>query len=77
MQSKVITLCSLLALASSLTCGGDTDSGGQAGTAAGPLLKLDTAAIQQLTGAMGAMNDKEGVFKVSVPRSDLAVLCPR
>src|SRR5438067_2463992 len=35
--------------------------------------KLDTAKIEQLTGAKGKMNDKEGVFKVSMPRSDLSV----
>jgi hypothetical protein len=32
---------------------------------------LDTAAIEQLTGAKGAYNPTEKVFKVSVPRSDL------
>ena len=36
-------------------------------------LKLDTAKIEELTGAKGAMNEKEGVFKVSMPRSDLNV----
>jgi len=34
---------------------------------------LDTAKIEQLTGAKGELNIQEGVFKVSVPRSDLAV----
>src|SRR5205809_155055 len=33
----------------------------------------DTARIEQLTGAKGKLDDKEGVFKVSVPRTDLAV----
>jgi hypothetical protein len=32
---------------------------------------LDTASIEQLTGTKGAYNEKEKVFKVSVPRSDL------
>jgi hypothetical protein len=32
---------------------------------------LDTAAIEQLTGAKGALDAKEGVFKVSLPRSDI------
>lgn len=32
---------------------------------------LDTALIEQLTGAKGQLSEKEGVFKVSVPRSDL------
>ena len=33
---------------------------------------LDTAGIERLTGLKGAMNDKEGVFKVSFPRKDIA-----
>src|SRR5262245_10306663 len=33
---------------------------------------LDTAAIEQLTGAKGALDAKEGVFKVSLPRGDIA-----
>lgn len=35
--------------------------------------RLDTAQIEQRTGAKGTLSEKEGVFKVSVPRSDLAV----
>jgi hypothetical protein len=35
--------------------------------------KLDTAAIEKATGAKGTWNEKEGVFKVSVPRTDLSV----
>jgi hypothetical protein len=34
---------------------------------------LDTAKVEQLTGAKGTLDDKAGVFKVSVPRSDLSV----
>src|SRR4051812_32664146 len=34
---------------------------------------FDTAKIEELTGAKGVLNDKEGVFKVSAPRSDLSV----
>lgn len=34
---------------------------------------LDAAKIEALTGAKGTLNEKEGVFKVSVPRSDLSV----
>ena len=34
---------------------------------------LDTAKIEQLTGGKGELNTQEGVFKVSVPRADLAV----
>jgi hypothetical protein len=35
--------------------------------------KLDTAKIEQLTGAKGKLDEKEGVFKVSLPRNDLKV----
>ncbi|MFI5393998.1 MAG: DUF1259 domain-containing protein [Candidatus Binatia bacterium] len=34
---------------------------------------LDTAKIEALTGAKGKLDEKEGAFKVSVPRSDLSV----
>ncbi len=34
---------------------------------------LNTARIEQLTGVKGEMNDKEGVFTVRVPRTDLAI----
>ncbi len=34
---------------------------------------VDTARIEQLTSAKGTLDEKAGVFKVSVPRSDLAV----
>ncbi len=34
---------------------------------------LDTVRIEQLTGAKGKLDPKEGVFKVMVPRSDLSV----
>ncbi len=34
---------------------------------------LDTARIEQLTGTRGKLDRKEGVFKVSAPRSDLSV----
>lgn len=36
--------------------------------------RLDTVKIEQLTGAKGKLNEKEGVFKVSVPRIDLKVI---
>jgi hypothetical protein len=35
--------------------------------------KLDTAKIEQLTGAKGELNEKEGVFTVRAPRTDLQV----
>jgi hypothetical protein len=34
---------------------------------------LDTAKIEELTGAKGALDAKEGVFKVSLPRKDITV----
>src|SRR2546428_914532 len=37
-------------------------------------VKLDTAKIEQLTGVKGELNEKEGVFKVSAPRTDLQVI---
>src|SRR5437867_12872775 len=41
--------------------------------AGAPERPLDTARIEQLTGAKGKLDEKEGVFKVSVPRADLKV----
>src|SRR5246127_2383011 len=35
---------------------------------------LDTAKIDQLTGLKGKMNEKEGVYKVTLPRSDVKVV---
>jgi len=35
--------------------------------------KLDAAKIEQLTGVKGELNEKEGVFTVRVPRTDLQV----
>jgi len=35
---------------------------------------MDTGAIERLTGAKGALDEKEGVFRVSVPRKDLSVI---
>ena len=34
---------------------------------------LDTATIERLTGVKGELSEKEGVFKVSAPRSDLDI----
>jgi hypothetical protein len=36
--------------------------------------KLDTQRIEELTGVKGALNEKERVFRVSVPRTDLSVI---
>ena len=35
---------------------------------------FDTGKIEELTGAKGVFNETEGVFKVTVPRSDLTVM---
>src|SRR5436190_13377015 len=40
---------------------------------AGKAIGLDTNRIEQLTGLKGTLNDKVGVFKVSLPRKDLEV----
>jgi hypothetical protein len=45
--------------------------GAQAAPAAA---KIDGAQIEQLTGAKGKLDEKEGVYKVSVPRADLKVV---
>jgi len=42
-------------------------------SAPAPASGLDTALIERLTGAKGALDAASGVFKVSVPRSDLDV----
>ena len=34
--------------------------------------KLDTAKIEQLTGVKGELNEKEGVFTVRVPRTEVS-----
>jgi Domain of Unknown Function (DUF1259) len=36
-------------------------------------VRLDTATIERLTGVKGELSEKEGAFKVSVPRGDLDV----
>jgi len=40
--------------------------------AAQPAARLDTARIEQLTGLKGKLDEKEGAFKVSYPRGDIA-----
>src|SRR6266852_5011830 len=35
--------------------------------------KLDTAKIDEITGLKGKLNDQEGVFKVSSPRTDIKI----
>jgi len=50
----------MLALSGSVSAAGDK-----------PAAAFDTAAIEELTGAKGALDAKEGVFKVSLPRGDI------
>src|SRR5437870_3006949 len=40
---------------------------------AGQSKKLDTAQIDELTGLKGKLNEQEGVYKVSSPRTDLKI----
>jgi hypothetical protein len=61
------TSLSLLCLAIALLVAGPTPARAEKGPG------LDTAKIEELTGAKGALDAKEGVFKVSLPRGDLAV----
>jgi len=55
-----------------LVSGGAESIPAEAG-AAHAAARLDTTQIMELTGAKGLYDAKEGVFKVSVPRSDLLV----
>ena len=34
---------------------------------------LDATKIEMLTGLKGSLNEEEGVFKVTIPRSDVAI----
>ncbi len=54
-----VAVC-MLALSGSVSAAGDK-----------PAAAFDTAAIEELTGAKGALDAKEGVFKVSLPRGDI------
>src|SRR6266550_6134014 len=38
---------------------------------------LDTTRIDELTGLKGKMNEKEGVYKITFPRSDVKVVVDR
>ncbi len=80
---KAITFALILALVSSSACKKEkatparkpADTTPAGGTEPAPAAKatLDTAAIEKLTGAKGALDEKSGVFKVQVPRTDLKV----
>jgi Domain of Unknown Function (DUF1259) len=63
-NGRAITFSLALAFAAPAT------SAGAAGARASKS-SLDTAQIEQLTGAKGQLDEKEGVFKVQVPREDL------
>jgi hypothetical protein len=60
-------------LSASIAAVAATAAAQPAGAAPPATAGLDTAKIESLTGAKGTLNDKEGVFKVSAPRTDLAV----
>jgi hypothetical protein len=62
MKRRLIASMALLVCASARVGGAD---------------RPDAATIERLTGAKGAWNEKEAVFKVSVPRSDLSVSAHR
>lgn len=62
MRRQMLTLTALLVLTAPLPC-----------LAKAPAEPLDTEKIEALTGAKGKLDAKEGVFKIAVPRSDLAV----
>ncbi len=72
-MGKVAVLSTILAAAFAGAATSQADPAATGGAKAGPA-ELDTARIEQLTGAKGALDAKEGVFKVSVPRSDLSVV---
>src|SRR5438874_6844102 len=44
-----------------------------AATSLSALAALDTAKIDQITGLKGKLNEKEGVYKITSPRSDVKV----
>jgi hypothetical protein len=65
--TNAIIAAALFALSVAGIC--DFSALGQTGGTA-----MNTGAIERLTGAKGALDEKEGVFKVSVPRKDLSVV---
>src|SRR5882724_5743708 len=56
--------CSIMMLSMLLASSGVADAA---------IAKLDTAKIEEATGAKGKFDEKEGVFKVSMPRTDLDI----
>jgi hypothetical protein len=65
MKAMLTVLCAVLTLTLGL-------SAAPAQNKAKPA--LDTAKIEELTGAKGALDAKEGVFKVSLPRKDITAI---
>jgi Domain of Unknown Function (DUF1259) len=45
-----------------------------AAASASPLAALDTAKIDEITGLKGKLNEREGVYKVTLPRDDVKVV---
>ncbi len=66
MRNTSLLLIAALGLVAKLPFAAAATSAGAAGRPS-----LDTAQIEQLTGARGQLDPKESVFKVSVPRDDL------
>jgi len=64
-MNKLLTFCFGMALAGALHAAEPAAAPAPAG--------LDSALIERLTGAKGALDASEGVFKVSVPRTDLGL----
>src|SRR5690242_20488821 len=57
MKFKALLITTVAAAAAGLACAAD----------------LDTKQIEQITGLQGKMNEQEGVFKVSLPRTDVKI----
>jgi hypothetical protein len=70
---KTITTALLIGSLLGTRVGLAAESPSPAAAPAAPSSGLNTARIEELTGATGTMDAKEGVFKVSVPRNDLSV----
>jgi len=70
---SLLVTCGVVVLGAAALLQLRAQTGGMAGMPGmgGSAVKLDTAKIESLTGLKGTMNDKEGVFKVSYPRSDI------
>ncbi|HZZ84920.1 MAG TPA: DUF1259 domain-containing protein [Anaeromyxobacteraceae bacterium] len=65
-EARTVARLALIAAASAIVA-----ASGFAPRPASAKPTIDTARIEQLTGAKGQADEKEGVFKVSVPRTDI------